>query len=158
MSTRWDWPKQTIFTAENVIGDCWRCCIAAVLQIPAENVPHFAAGNHSQADAQKWLNDRGYVMINVTGGGHSSAIHFPRWARTADEKSESRAHYPLIVCGPTVRTKKPGQHHAVVMVDGKTVFDPHPSDAGLIWIAESYMILPAFEPAPSLYGKLMERA
>ena len=159
MSTkiRWDWPKQTEFRSETTRGDCFRCCVAAVLQIPAEKVPHFAAGNHCDADAQKWLNERGYVMINVSGGGHRPPIHFPRWARTVDEKADDRAVFPLICCGPTVRTKKPGQHHAVVFVGDEMVYDPHPDNAGLIWIAEAYAVIPFHEPAPTLYGELLVR-
>jgi hypothetical protein len=153
---RWDWPKQVNFTEGDERGDCFRCCIAAVLQIPAENVPNFNDGSQD-AEAQKWLNARGYVMIHVKGGGHYAGINFPRYGKTVDDKTEEHAKFPIIVCGPTVRTKKPGQHHATVWVNGKMVYDPHPSEAGLIWVVDNYMIVPMFEPAPTLYGDLLVR-
>ncbi len=139
-----DWssvPKQRFLVEDGKIGDCWRCCIAAVLEIPAEEVPHFLLGtdgkvNHNvDADTQRWLNDRGYVMgyANCLGGGRD-AIHFPRWS------SDALCLPPLISCGPTERSKGLGKHHAVVTLKGKIVYDPHPSEAGLTAITEQYLI------------------
>jgi hypothetical protein len=54
-------PKQTLLVEDGEIGDCWRCCIAAVLGVPATEVPHFLRNedgtvNHNvDADTQRWL-------------------------------------------------------------------------------------------------------
>ena len=48
---------------------------------------------------------------------------------------------PVIAAGPTSRSKRMGQHHAVVMVGGKLVYDPHPSDDGLTWVVDRYLIV-----------------
>jgi hypothetical protein len=124
---RWNRPKQTIFTTETTDGDCWRCCIAAILNVPAESVPHFGADPHCDAETQKWLNARGYVMIQVEGGGFYPPIRFPQWGKPVQDKTPNTAVYPIIACGPTIRTKKPGDHHAVVWLDRRVVYDPHPS-------------------------------
>lgn len=141
-------PKQTHFVEDGKIGDCWRCCIAAVLGLPAEEVPHFLADengelNHgSDADTQAWLNDRGYWLAYATcDGGSRMAFRFPRWAR--DHKK--RPLPPLICCGPTERSKGLGKHHAVVMVGDQLVYDPHPSEAGLTAIVEQWVIFRAAE-------------
>ena len=61
-------PKQTLFRGEGEIGDCWRCCIAAILSLKAEEVPHFvqmSVDTESSPDSltQIWLNARGYYIV-----------------------------------------------------------------------------------------------
>lgn len=145
MQTR-DWkaiPKQTHLVENGVIGDCWRCCIAAVLGLPAEEVPHFGSGddgkwNHQcDYDTQKWLNDRGYVITYASAvGGSRSAFCLPCYSADSDICDS----IPLIACGPTQRSKGLGKHHAVVMVGRDIVYDPHPSEAGLTAIIEQWLI------------------
>lgn len=144
-----DWsaiPKQKHLVENGEIGDCWRCCIAAVLGLPAENVPHFLLGedgkhnNNCDADTQKWLNERGLLMFYASAVGGRTAIWFPRW-------SESKFPLPPIIsCGPTDRSQGMGKHHAVVMVGNEVVYDPHPSEAGLTAITEQYLILRPVTP------------
>lgn len=128
-----DVPKQTLLVENGQIGDCWRCCVAALLGLPADQVPHFVAGeslNH-EAETQRWLKARGYIMIS------------------AEPRFQIYAYYddgidvPIMACGPTPRSKKMGQHHAVLMdKHDKVLYDPHPSEAGLTFIARQFMILP----------------
>lgn len=126
-------PKQTFLTENGQIGDCWRCCIAAILGVKAENVPHFllkkdgTVNSAVDADTQKWLRNFGMYITC------SKDFEFHRWNTTIIE-------VPLIVCGPTQRSKTLGQHHAVVMINDKMVYDPHPSEAGLTAITERYLI------------------
>jgi len=140
---KWDWPKQTLLSEDLQIGDCWRCCIAAVLQVPAEKVPHFLRDGRSIiADTQRWLNQRGYVIIQSNNGGHNSGFWFPSWGVDAVPQ------HPVIECGPTVRSKKKGAHHAVVTVRGQLVYDPHPWNCGILWTTDAYVIAPLFAPLP----------
>ena len=137
-AVRWDWPKQVHLTENGEIGDCWRCCVAAVLQVPAETVPHFVRdGRSADADTQRWLNQRGFVLIEVGKVGFS--LH--GWGR------DDVIRLPVIECGPTVRSKKRGAHHAVVAISGELVYDPHPSGAGLLCATEQWLIIPAHAPA-----------
>jgi hypothetical protein len=141
-SIRWDWPKQTLLAEDGAVGDCWRCCVAAILQVPAENVPHFLRDGRSLcADTQRWLNARGYALVQVRGGEYPSGFSFPGWG------SDGTPAIPIIACGPTVRSKKRGAHHAVVTVKGQLVYDPHPWNCGLLWTTEEYLIVPFHAPA-----------
>ena len=142
---RIDWnaiPKQTQLVENGEIGDCWRCCIAAVIGESAWRVPHFLEQhlNHPDkhdcdADTQEWLNDRGFAIFYVTG---DNGMHFPRWGR-------SKLSIPLISCGPSPRSKEMHQHHAVVTVNNQLVYDPHPSNAGLTAITEQWLIFRMIE-------------
>lgn len=135
----WNLPKQTFLRSDDLEappGDCWRCCVAAVLQMPAEHVPHFVAHNgglHYEADTQTWLAVRGFTLIQC-----KSRLQFPRM----DGKPFSPL--PVITCGPTPRSSRMGQTHAVVYFGGAMVYDPHPSEAGLTAITEEYIIVPSF--------------
>lgn len=127
-------PKQTLLVEDGKVGDCWRCCIAAILGIPASDVPHFAQiqsithKNSFEQLAQEWLNERGLWL--VTAG----YLHFPAtWEREHELP-------PIIAVGPSPRSTKMHQHHAVVMVEGDLVYDPHPSNAGLTAITGQYFI------------------
>lgn len=140
-------PKQTFLVEDGKIGDCWRCCIAAVLGLPAEEVPHFlmkddGTHNHNDdADAQRWLNANGYRMVIVTALGGREAIRFPCW-------NEDREKFPapiVISVGPTVRSKRRGCYHAVVTQGSDMLYDPHPSEAGLTAITEQYLIFKPIE-------------
>lgn len=137
----WDWPKQTLFRKPEIgqAGDCWRCCIAAILQLPAEEVPHFlqVALDEQTHDmdprTQRWLNERGFVLVEAS---------FIRLPCGGTGGLRDRPLVPVIACGPTQRSKAMGQHHAVVMVGDKVVFDPHPDDNGLLAIVDTYLVLP----------------
>lgn len=138
----WDRPKQTFLTENGQVGDCWRCCVAAVLQVPAESVPHFVRDSEScMADTQLWLNDRGFLLV---AGGRGVTLGFHRWHGVKGEP----AHHPVISCGISPRTAKPGQHHAVVKVNDVMVYDPHPSNGGLVWVVEEFIIVPRFGRVP----------
>lgn len=139
----WNLPKQTLFRDPNnrkVAGDCWRCCVAAVIQIPAQEVPHFLQieldeeGAGCDALTQKWLNERGLILIHCTAIYRQGFVFY---------HSGSFDYPPVIACGPTPRSRGLGQHHAVIRVADKVVYDPHPDDTGLTSIMDEYMIVPS---------------
>ena len=132
----WNIPKQTHFNDGVDVGDCWRCCIAAVIGLPADQVPHFlkesrAKGSSMDPETQLWLNARGLILV------HSKEFHFPRWY------GNNIPLPPVIACGPTERSRGMAKHHAVVMIADKMVYDPHPSDAGLTAVTDCYMVISA---------------
>lgn len=133
VNMNWDLPKQKFLNSDGKIGDCWRCCIAAILQVPAEVVPHFVQefGSSYEAEAQRWLNSQGFYLLQS-----DRDIWFPRFA-----SSDFRG-LPIIESGYTVRSKRPGATHAVVTIDRKMVYDPHPSNDGLLCTTRFEMVLP----------------
>lgn len=140
-----DWskiPKQTCFKDWNdknskSAGDCWRCCIAAVVGLDASAVPHFlqmeldSRGNDfTNCDqlTQEWLNARGLAIARI-----HSYVNF-------DYMNHQQP--AVIKCGPTPRSKTMHQHHAVVYVGDKLVYDPHPDNSGLTAVVDQFLIMP----------------
>jgi hypothetical protein len=144
-------PKQTVFSSETTVGDCWRCCVAAVLGLAAEKVPHFLARAIEEKTCvdgltQQWLNGRGLCMVEVMGGQYGGGFNWPRYFSERDD-----VPWPAVIMGgPTERSRGIGQHHAVVAILGRIVYDPHPSEAGLTAITHQWAILPSRERLMSL--------
>ncbi len=49
-------------------GDCYRTCIASLLDMKAETVPHFmhdGDGEQAAIRSREWLNKRGYRMVTI---------------------------------------------------------------------------------------------
>lgn len=134
-------PKQTIFgfgDNPDEIGDCWRCCIAAILRRPAAEVPHFVEQhyhNHGWSPdiiAGKWLAAQGYRLLQTYPEG--------TWFGEIRCSESDWSELPAIVGGPTVRSKNQFQTHAVVKL-GDVMYDPHPSEAGLLAETSRKMIV-----------------
>lgn len=107
---------------EGRYGDCYRTCIAAVLDLPAAQVPNFFGDAASYADPtignqrrDSWLADRGLVMTTFAWSGG---------AMTLDEvltvSGHGQPNSPLILCG----VSSLGCNHAVVIMGGKIICDP----------------------------------
>lgn len=138
----WNLPKQDklknwgVPDKENH-GNCWQYAIAALLQLPASEVPDFlgeAMEKCSDTDGltQKWLHERGFFMLAMRGCDFwLSYFH-----------GTQKPVIPWLACGPTPRSMKAGQHHVVVMVGDEMVYDPHPDNTGLTAITNSYLIFP----------------
>jgi hypothetical protein len=139
-------PKQKLFKGDDQHGNCWSCCVGAILGIPIEEVPHFMelslkSENPSMHTlTQRWLNERGFWLVQTK----SKPYAMQNWG-------DNILCPPMIVSGPTVRSKRPEEQHAVVMLNGMLLYDPHPSEAGLL--AETdYALIMAFYP--NLYPNL----
>ena len=139
---RTDWkniPKQTVLhePGSPAVGDCWRCCVAAIICAPAAELPHFVQiARDTQTDedrlTQTWLTGNGWTMIHCQPAGFYQPNRVNR----------DYEGLPYIATGPTERSRGMGKHHAVVMVGNKMVYDPHPSEAGLTAITDIYLIVP----------------
>lgn len=111
--------------AGGVFGDCHRAAIASVLDLPLDEVPHFAADNPDGASferrAKDWLRSRGLVPINVAYSGDDMPLMF------RSVKSMNPGVYYLL--GGRSRT---GVNHTVVCLDDAIVHDPSPTEAGVV--------------------------
>ena len=131
-------------------GNCWQTAIACLLEVDPELLP-------PQHEIEAIPNAGGVLggwgsysnVLNGYLGKHHGLIY-----------SEIQAYQfgsvrPIMpghtMCGPTVRTetlKKNGSyhiHHCVVGVEGKAVWDVHPSRQGLIEV-KSWGILGELQP------------
>ena len=133
----WDLPKQTLMVNREIgqNGDCWRCCIAALMQMPALELPHFLQlandeGTHDcDQRTQAWLNERNHILIET------DRITLPAHYKL-------RPKLPYIACGPTQRSRSMGQHHAVIMIADQLMYDPHPDNTGLTAVIDRYLVMP----------------
>ncbi len=111
-------------------GDCFRACIASLLSLPIENVPHFCDGKPEgdttyYGELNTWLAERGLIYLEFgTGSG---------WSESFAAAGGDCFH---IISGRSPR----GYLHAIVGRNGEPIYDPHPSNAGLITI-ETFGIL-----------------
>jgi hypothetical protein len=104
-------------------GDCMRAAVASLLDRDPASVPHFIVG--SDMDSRIW-------WYALKGWAHSNG-----WNVTRRGLLPRQENVPLptfgIACGPSER----GVSHAVVVVDGKIAWDPHPSRAGILRVKEA---------------------
>jgi hypothetical protein len=106
-------------------GDCMRACLASLLDLPLQSVPHFA---QLAADGQgdfwtmvaEFCRSHGFSFVTMAG----SFV----WA-------EDEIYH--IIGGPSPRGNG---HHAVVGRNGNIHFDPHPSRAGLAGTAAEWKL------------------
>jgi len=105
-----------------VLGDCWRCCIATILGLRAEDVPNFVEEENWWDAATAWLAERGKSMVYV------SAHPDEGWAQCVGGAL-------FIASGKSPRGDF---KHAVVWGAGGVVHDPHPSGDGLVGNPTSY--------------------
>jgi hypothetical protein len=124
-------------TVPEQLGDCLRACIASLLDLPADQVPHFVQDGYYAGDLDDdgdqwyrllrgWLRDRGMDVL---------------WP-AADDVGEYLPWSLLdlcLLCGPSPRG--PFLHVVVGRPDGTVVHDPHPSRDGLAGAATSIALL-----------------
>lgn len=99
--------------------NCMQCAVAYLLGLSLEEVPNFAESNDA---AVCWdlftdfISEKGYDSVMMNGNVQPEAYY--------------------LASGPTVRNTT----HMVVMHDGKLIFDPHPSEAGLTSVVCIYLV------------------
>lgn len=121
-------------TVTGIEGNCWQTAVACVLGIDPITMP-------CQATIERVTghDENGRV---VRAGGYNNPLQaylrehhgmtlVQFWAaHLACARITSMDGYYLAY-GPTVRTPTLGTDHVVVARDGETIWDPHPSGAGL---------------------------
>ena len=116
------------------IGDCWRCCIASILELDADQVPNFVEGDvnpkfgdDSVDRAMRWLGERGIVLLKTRTG---TPTHLFSWRTLPGAYA--------IASVPSQRF--PGSGHAVIVqwqkdpeneniTQLRVVHDPNPGNA-----------------------------
>ena len=103
------------------IGDCLRACIASLLELSIDDVPHFARDSYpdwekTNKQLNKWLAERELVMIDLP-------IRWPD-----DHSIESMLSW-VASCNPDVYYKLSGKSqrgfsHCVICYNDEVVHDP----------------------------------
>lgn len=130
-----------------VYGDCHRACIAMILDLDIEAVPHFAEDNpapnifwHRVEDFLSRYNL--YTYSQVYSGVEPKDVMFSVGALNAPRQ-------PIYVLGGK---SKRGTLHSVVCVGSELFHDPHPDGGGIVAPdAEGYLWVNLLVPRE--YGK-----
>jgi len=117
-------------------GDCLTACVASLTGEPYEDVPHFAQHVSWWSYMRRWARARGadFACIVPVDGSIRHVI---------DEAERGLA----IGSGPSPRG--PFRHVVVVDEDLQLVHDPHPSDAGVLYVDEVLVWSEPYDPAPA---------
>lgn len=127
------WKDQTILHTESTDGNCMQAAVASILDLPLEDVPHFAKYKCVETFwdlLEDFFNEKGFHMA---------------W-RTPDKGVPTWMH---LACGPTER----GNQHVVVKEGETLVHDPHPSRKGLLKTDYIIELIP-FDPAQHYTNKV----
>lgn len=126
---------QTKVSSEDgsVSGNCFRACIASILEIDIDSIPAFEdmKGGEWHMPFFKFLSENGYEFHGT--GRFDNEFH--------DElfKTYEGVDGYIIVNGTSPR-KWVTRGHSVVYKNGVMVHDPHPSREGLVDLRDYYMI------------------
>lgn len=124
---------QTTFGDGSEPGNCFATCIAAILELPQEEVPNFVAADNWWTATQEFLCDYGYSLVSVDAGHENNYFYHGGY---------------LIAGGPGPR----GHRHCVVYNRGEPVMDPHP-DGTFLERVDRYYFFVALDPASKLTPK-----
>lgn len=104
-------------------GDCFRTCLAIILDRDAAEVPHFMDGNPPDCEVQiaAWLKSQGLVLIRVKVDGSAELDSVLNMGAEASP-------LPYILSG---YSRTPADH-CVVCHGDQIVCDPSLTDAGII--------------------------
>lgn len=116
----------TVHSPPDSVGDCFRCCIASILELPAVDVPHFYDGEGFADDTGRigrdrlraWLKPMGYFFLEVE--------FEVDWLDAWQDAGALDCHY--VFSGISSR----GQRHATVGYKGRLAHDPHPDRSGVL--------------------------
>lgn len=107
------------------VGDCFKCCVASILELPYEAVPHFVK-------ADRWYGVpwfHAFWDFLRPMGLDSHCFDGGNWGPDDPEFAIVSGKSPRFNC-----------YHAVVYQRGRgLVYDPHPSRAGIVGKPTSYM-------------------
>lgn len=112
---------------EGQFGDCFRACVASILELDPVSVPHFLFDGSQQAwkgRANKFLASHGLGLLVLLVNEYVEEV--------LDEWPDA-FH---ILSGRSPR--HPDFYHAVVARNGRVIHDPHPSRAGILAPTDEY--------------------
>lgn len=109
---------------EGVYGDCHRACIASLLELELDDVPHFGEGNPPHEEFNRRVADflKSRDLVSV-GAPYQTSLEF---LFECQKITNPGAFYLL---GGTSKT---GVNHTVIGFEDKIVHDPSISQSGIV--------------------------
>lgn len=137
---------QTIFVGDpRRPGNCVAACVATLLDLPLDRVPHFiefgiAYGDSQEVESVSAGNNWWAMMLGFLAG-HGL------WVVELDKVTDAEVDEPVLVAGMSPR----GVVHQVIYRSGRLWHDPHPSRAGLLDVRKVLAVrpLPGFDHTPT---------
>ena len=115
--------------SKDIVGDCFRACVASMLELDLERVPEFEEDMRDD-DSVQWF----YHLIYWCYYVHFTKVEYFK-AESSGHVVRPGAYY--IVGGTSPRFH--GENHAVIYKDGELVHDPHPEGTGIVGTPKHYM-------------------
>ena len=137
---------QTIFVGDpQRPGNCVAACVATLLDLPLDRVPHFiefgiAYGDSQEVESASAGNNWWAMMLGFLAG-HGL------WVVELDKVTDAEVDEPVLVAGMSPR----GVVHQVIYRSGRLWHDPHPSRAGVLDVRGVLAVrpLPGFDHTPT---------
>ena len=117
--------------ANGVTGDCFSAVLASLLHMDIDDVPLFVDPETWCKDLNAWLRPHGMAFIMFS----------PDFFDTMPIYGVTGIYHDISGISP----RFPDDRHACVGLDGKLIFDPHPTKLGLPKI-ESHGLFVCLEP------------
>jgi hypothetical protein len=136
------------------VGDCWRCCVASVLELPYEEVPNAFQMEQDGEVPSGWnvmngfLRARGWTMWRLGIWGEQGESPRLRWGGQKIDYHPTipePAYWIASVVSPRI-IEADGERglHTVVMQGDRVAWDPHPErELGHLGFVEAEFLLPA---------------
>lgn len=112
--------RQTVFSPTE--GDCMAACLATLLEVDLVDIPNFCAlypADRWYCEMVEWLRGRGYGVVSFETDRPPSTYFV---GLPVDAVYIAGGRSP----------RHPGKHAVLIDGSGALVFDPHPSDAGIL--------------------------
>jgi hypothetical protein len=143
-------PQRQLFDEESgQAGDCWKCCIASILELDYDEVPHFV---QLEQDGQvesywnatiDWLRRRRLAVARfglwgtekpfLLFGSQKIAYHF-----------NAPGHWIASVTSLRIDREGNNIEHVVVMNGSSVIWDPHPlREQGHLGFREAHLLVHA---------------
>lgn len=124
--------------AAGVMGDCWRTCIASILEFERDSVPNFVEEGGPDDETGAW-----WTATNEWLGRYG--LQIVEW-EIGDEQPWAPPAYTILT-GPSPRGDF---DHSVVGYGIDIEHDPHPSRAGLAGPPKRVAVFVAVNPAKAI--------
>lgn len=136
--------NQTLFgdTDGKLKGNCFPACLASILELPLEEIPHFYEGCEvddflanlkSLAKIEEFLNKQKYSYCVHFCEDFDSEEEFLKFIQTQTDSYWIAVGLPLM--------ESDGEHHAVVYKNNKLLHDPHPPGLGLRSVENAWLLI-----------------
>lgn len=140
--------QRQLYVAGEQAGDCWKCCLASILELPYEDVPHFIEvaernGSSWWNETLEWLRPRGFTIVRFGLWGESQPFLL-FGSRQIRYHFSAPGHWIGGVVSRRTDADSEPIGHVVVMQGSEIAWDPHPDrDQGHGGFDEAFLLVSA---------------